>query len=219
MKKVISVCLILLSFYGSAQQTSKFIDERDGKAYQTVVIGNQTWMAENLNVDRFRNGDIIPEAKTNEEWQKAGENKQPAWCYYDNDTINGAKYGKLYNWYAISDERILAPRGWRVPSFVDWTTLNNQLEVDSGRKMKSSNGWKNWSDDINIHLGNGTNSSGFSAIPSGIRLNNGMFNELGVGAYWWDSLEFSHYLYGYVETLNIYENRKEDGLSIRCIKD
>jgi uncharacterized protein (TIGR02145 family) len=93
MKKVIIVCAILLSFVLEAQQPGKFIDKRDGQTYKTVVIGSQTWMAENLNVSTFRNGEVIPEAKTAEEWKRAGENKQPAWCYY--------KKKRCYLWKAI----------------------------------------------------------------------------------------------------------------------
>jgi len=81
----------------------------------TVNIGTQTWMAKNLNVSIFANGDPIPEVKTNEEWKKAAEEKKPAWCYYENDPANGAIYGKLYNWYAVSDPRGLAPKGWHIP--------------------------------------------------------------------------------------------------------
>ena len=71
----------------------------------SVKIGEQEWMSQNLNVDHFRNGDILPEVKTKEEWVKAGEENQPAWCYYENNPSNGEKYGKLYNWYAVSDLR------------------------------------------------------------------------------------------------------------------
>ena len=91
--------------------------------YKTVTIGTQIWMKENLNVSTFRNGDPIPEAKTAEEWQAAGEAKQPAWCYYDNDSKNGVKYGKLYNWYAVNDSRGLAPVGWHVPDNDEWEVL------------------------------------------------------------------------------------------------
>jgi uncharacterized protein (TIGR02145 family) len=90
-------------------QTNTLTDSRDGKVYKTVVIGNQTWMAKNLNVSTFRNGDLIPEAKTLSDWHYAKLNKQPAWCYYDNDPGNGEIYGKLYNWYAVNDSRGLAP--------------------------------------------------------------------------------------------------------------
>jgi uncharacterized protein (TIGR02145 family) len=101
--------------------------------FNSVVIGTQTWMAENLNVSTFRNGDPIPEAKTNEEWVKAGEEGKPAWCYYNNDPINGIKYGKLYNWYAVSDSRGLSPDGWHVSNLDDWNALdlyNNKTNLD-----------------------------------------------------------------------------------------
>ena len=78
-----------------------------------VAIDKYVWMETNLNVDKFRNGDPIPEARTEEDWLSAGKNGQPAWCYYEN---NGEKYGKLYNWYAVNDPRGLAPEGWHVPS-------------------------------------------------------------------------------------------------------
>jgi hypothetical protein len=67
-----------------------------------ITIGNQIWSTKNLDVSNFRNGDIIPEAKTDEEWAKFGQEHQPAWCYYDNDPENGKMYGKLYNWYAVN---------------------------------------------------------------------------------------------------------------------
>jgi uncharacterized protein (TIGR02145 family) len=73
-----------------------------------IKLGTQTWMQENLNLDKFSNGESIPEAKTNKEWENAGKNQQPAWCYYENDSKRGSKYGKLYNWYAVNDSRGLA---------------------------------------------------------------------------------------------------------------
>jgi uncharacterized protein (TIGR02145 family) len=81
---------------------------------KTIKIGKQTWMAENLNVDKFRNGDLIPHIQDPEEWEQAGKNQQPAWCYYENDPENGNIYGKLYNWYAVNDPRGLAPEGFHV---------------------------------------------------------------------------------------------------------
>ena len=111
-----------------------------------VTIGNQVWMTKNLNVDKFRNGDVIPEAKSEEEWKKAGEEGKPAWCYYENDPANGAKYGKLYNWYAVNDLRGLAPEGYHVPTNDEWTVLIDYLgggEV-AGKKMKSKSGWDSY---------------------------------------------------------------------------
>ena len=112
------------------------------QANQIVVLGKQTWMAENLNVDKFKNGDLIPEAKTPEDWKRAGEKNQPAWCYYNNDPINGQKYGKLYNWYAANDPRGLAPEGWHIPSREEFDTLV-QFSGDSlySYNLKANNGW------------------------------------------------------------------------------
>jgi uncharacterized protein (TIGR02145 family) len=90
---------------------------------QVVTIGNQHWMTKNLNVSTFRNGDPIREARTNHEWKEAIAKKEPAWCYYENNPKNGAKYGKIYNWYAVSDPRGLAPYGWHIPSFMEWNSL------------------------------------------------------------------------------------------------
>jgi uncharacterized protein (TIGR02145 family) len=122
---------------------------------QNVTIGKQVWMSKNLNVDKFRNGDPIPEAKTKEEWLKAGENKQPAWCYYENNPANGTKYGKLYNWYAVNDIRGLAPIGYHTPSNGDWDTLETYLSSqtketwkDPGKRMKSTSGWAFYDDQI-----------------------------------------------------------------------
>jgi uncharacterized protein (TIGR02145 family) len=82
-----------------------------GQDIKEVKIGNHVWMAGNLNVNEFRNGDPIPMARTVTEWEYANENKLPAWCYHNNDTANGEIYGKLYNWYAVHDPRGLAPKG------------------------------------------------------------------------------------------------------------
>jgi len=114
--------------------TKSIVKDADGKVYKTVVIGTQTWMAENLNVDRFRNGDLIPHAKTDEEWQKAKDNKQPAWCYLDNVPDNNL--GKLYNWFAVMDPRGLAPIGWHIPSTYEWEQLKRKCGGSSD-KLKS----------------------------------------------------------------------------------
>jgi uncharacterized protein (TIGR02145 family) len=187
--------------------------------YKFVKIGTQTWMTENLNVSTFRNGDLIPEAKSEEEWKRAGENNQPAWCYYDNDPKNGTKYGKLYNWYAVNDSRGLAPAGWHVPTDAEWTTLSDYLGNEPSKKMKSTNGWNGWEEDLicqnckvasaeykkicsvckgtgkngkkKAHAGNGTNSSGFSGLPGGCRYYNGGFSGICDYGFWWSSTENS----------------------------
>ena len=208
--------ILLLSSFGGGES----VQTSNSKVYSSsneVTIGTQVWMSKNLDVAKFRNGDPIPEAKTDEEWEKAGKNKQPAWCYYKNDTANGAKYGKLYNWYAVIDPRGLAPTGYHIPSDAEWTTLENFLGVDVGKKMKSTNGW--------IDQGNGTNSSGFNGLPGGFRATNGTFNYIGSTGYWWSSTEYytvnAWYrgLYYSSGSVDSYYGSKLSGLSVRCLRD
>ena len=185
----------------------------------TVTIGSQVWLGKNLNVDHFANGDPIPEAKTADEWKSAGENKQPAWCYYNNDPANGRTYGKLYNWYAVNDPRGLAPRGWHIPSDEEWTATTTYLggEATAGLSMKSTSGWN--------ENGNGNNNSGIAGLPGGYRGPNGAFNDLGEDGSWWSSSEYntgnawSRLLY--YSDGNAYRpnNFKSCGFSVRCLRD
>ena len=196
-----------------------------------VIIGYQVWMAENLNVDKFRNGDLIPEAKTDEEWKNAGENGQPAWCFYENDPANETKYGKLYNWFAVNDPRGLSPVGYHIPSDQEWTILTDYLggEVAAGCKIKSSCGWS--------ENGNGTNDSGFSGLPGGYRHQYGSFFYVGYLGNWWSSTEKGNYKYYWSSTeagtclawsrgLSYRSGRfirgasdEADGFSVRCLRD
>jgi uncharacterized protein (TIGR02145 family) len=184
---------------------------------QTVTIGTQVWMTKNLDVSTFRNGDPIPEAKTTEEWENAGKNKQPAWCYYDNDPKNGEKYGKLYNWYAVSDPRGLAPAGYHIPNDAEWTTLKNYIGNDNGNKMKSTSSWAD--------NGNGTNSSGFSGLPGGYRYFNCTFYDFGGYGGWWSSTEngansaWCRSLHCFDGDVGRYGNSKTVGFSVRCLRD
>jgi uncharacterized protein (TIGR02145 family) len=203
--------------------TGSFIDSRDGQSYNWVEIGDQVWMSENLNADKFRNGDLIPHAKTREQWTKAGENRQPAWCYYENDQENETPYGKLYNWYAVNDPRGLAPEGWRIPSDEDWIRLTDFLGGGSvaGKKMKSTKFWA-YNDGAS---GNGTNESGFSGIPGGSRYYSGEFDDIGDDGTWWSSTE--DYTWGawyrrlrYSDGLMFSHGAiKEAGFSVRCLRD
>ena len=183
----------------------------------TVIVGTQEWLGKNLNVDHFANGDIIPEAKTDEEWVLAGQRMNPVWCYYNNDPTNGRTYGRLYNWYAVNDPRGLAPSGWHVPSDSEWavlirhlvgnsTEVNKPLVSDSqthfttegvGTLLKSNNGW------------NGNNNSGVACLPGGLRWASG-FNYLGQGGYWWSSSKITAEEYAlmivYNSGLALYDN-------------
>jgi uncharacterized protein (TIGR02145 family) len=222
MRSFLFVGFILFFGYSYTQTTGTITDSRDGKVYKTVVIGNQTWMAENLNVESFRNGDPIPEAKTNEEWIKAGKEGKPAWCYYKNKKKNGKKYGKLYNYFAVSDSRGLAMSGWHIPSDDEWKIIKNNLGDDAGKKMKTSYGW--------FSNGNGNNESGFSGLPGGNRDIVGPFFYYKKNCYWWSSTQnidsrinnehvWHHDLSFKSLNLNRYNDDKRAGFSVRCIKD
>lgn len=190
-----------------------------------IKIGDQTWKTENLNVSSFRNGDIIKQAKSNRKWKKFAREGKPAWCYYDNKAGNDSLYGKLYNWYAVNDPRGLSPIGWHIPGDKDWIELTEFLggEDISGLKLKAS---KDWKEHIN-NFSNGTNSSGFNALPTGYRLNNGIFFYKGSFGYWWtstsDTSDPNNALYrdlSYNKSkLGKNTNDKKNGLSVRCIKD
>lgn len=190
-----------------------------------VRIGTQVWMTKNLNVSRYRNGDPIQQVANSTQWANLTTG---AWCYYQNNTSNGIVYGKLYNWYAVNDPRGLAPIGWHIPSDVEWTTLTSFLGFTdvAGGKMKATG---------TLEAGTGlwkgpnaaaTNSSCFSALPGGYVADNGsgpfLINRYG---YWWSTSEFGslraiarilNYTNGGVSTLEFF---KENGFSIRCIKD
>jgi uncharacterized protein (TIGR02145 family) len=191
----------------------------DSNTYKTITIGKQEWMAKNLDVSVFRNGDPIPEVKSDDEWRKAGEEGKPAWCYYENKIENGNKYGKLYNWFAINDPRGLAPAGWHISSDAEWRNTTDFLggEDAAGTKMKSSSGW---TDD-----GDGTNESGFTGLPAGCRDLNGIFSGKGIIGFWWSSAEYdkTHAWYRCIDISPYYVYRtnyyKQNGLSVRCIRD
>lgn len=187
--------------------------------FSKVQIGDQVWMSENLSVTTFRNGDPIPEARTNEEWNLANIKKEPAWCHYENDGTNSRKYGKLYNWYAVNDSRGLAPKGWHIPSDPEWHKLVRFLGQDaSGVKMKSLSGW--------AENGKGDNASGFNGLPGGMRTENGWFDFVEKNGYWWTTSEtnsdgagvfmLKHDSYSAEMRLFLIKGR---GLSVRCLRD
>lgn len=201
----------------SSREETSDVDKKP--LFGEVKIGKQIWMTENLNVDKFRNGDLIQHAKTTDEWEKAAKEGKAAWCYYDNDSINGIKYGKLYNWYAVNDPRGLLPDGWHVPSDKEWKKLVKSLGGDdiAGAKMKSKNGWK--------QNGNGTNESGFDGLPGGVIVPFGEFRFITQGGGWWSSSEndteqaWFRGLDFDTSVLGRTNHSKGLGLSVRGVKD
>ena len=188
-----------------------------GESVKESHIGKQVWMTENLYVDKFRNGDPIPHAKTIDEWRVAAFNGEPAWCYYDNDPANGEKYGKLYNWYAVNDPRGLAPEGWHVPSLQEWNTLIDHLggvEVAGMKMIGFEKKSKNEND-----------RNDFSALLAGLMGKNNEFGLLYDATLFWSSTEDRPEAMGVLlkntseENLIIKSFNKEIGASVRCIKD
>ena len=189
--------------------------------FEQALAGlKQIWTTKNLDVVTYRNGDKIPQEKDKTKWANLTTG---AWCYYKNNSDNGPKYGKLYNWYAVNDPRGLAPEGYHIPTRQEWKILINYLGGDdianwasTGAKMRSTNGWDN--------DGNGTNTSGFEGLPGGFRLKDGSFGGIGAGGYWWSSTKFyatdavPRPLFDDVSIFN-FGDRNRNGFSVRCIKD
>jgi uncharacterized protein (TIGR02145 family) len=206
------VCLsLLLSLVGCSGTPT----EQDLGSVKTISVAGKTWMAENLSVSYFRNGDPIPEVTNDADWRKAGEQGRAAWCYYNNDSKNGEVYGRLYNWFAVTDPRGLAPEGWHVPSDDEWTALTDELGGKAGTIMKS----RNWA------AGQGTDESGFNALPGGNRNHDGGFHLLNNYAVWWSATgaQGNFAWFRFVTSANgivgrDYSNRAK-GLAVRLVKD
>ncbi len=175
--------------------------------YDNKAIDNE-WMAENLNVDHYRNGDIIPEVKDSKKWATL---KTGAWCNYNNEPENGKKYGKLYNWYAVNDPRGLAPEGWNIPTKNEFEELIKVVNND-GNASKT------------MGQESGKNTNGFSLLLAGGRDSTGYFYDLGYVPYFWSSTEY--------DAVNAYDlallfhdsyvtlsyKGKGYGFSVRCFK-
>jgi uncharacterized protein (TIGR02145 family) len=149
---------------------------------------------------------------------QAGLNKQPAWCYYDNNPANGEKFGKLYNWYAVNDSRGLAPSGWILPNNEDWEKLVQELggDMTAGKTMKDQGEWHN--------TGHSKANFGFNACPSGRRNQHGIFAEIQECAIWWSSSELQDlHTWGKALDCGLGEIARFDyhhrscGFSVRCV--
>jgi uncharacterized protein (TIGR02145 family) len=211
--------------------SQQFLLDIDGNIYDTVVIGTQTWMKQNLKVSKYRNGDPIPTNLNNIAWS----NPSGAYSIYNNTVSNDSIYGKLYNWYTVADPRGLCPLGWHVPSDGEWHTLETALGMQAaelnnmgargsaqnvGGQMKSlSPLW------LSPNTG-ATNSSGFSGLPGGYRSYDGPYSVIGNLGYWWSSSQYfpatvAWYrvlLYANDDVFRNY-NDKSFGYSVRCVRD
>ena len=218
----------------------------DGYGYETVLIGDQCWFAENLRTTVYADGTVIPADLTVEEWISTTSG---ATAVYGEDSgcddlspdieacdeaQSLAEYGRLYNWYAVDDARGLCPSGWHVPTDVEWTDLENYITSQGffgteGTTLKSTTGWAtyNWVD------GNGTDDFGFSALPGGYRswAYDGWFGDAGsYGTWWsssltglvscgWGSAAWTRYLFDTDSGIYRYQDWPSQGSSVRCIRD
>ncbi len=195
------------------------VTDIDGNVYHTVTIGTQTWMAENLKVTKYRNGDSIPNVTDGDEWYHLSTG---AYCDYENTASNSSVYGKLYNWYAVADSRDIAPNGWHVASNAEWTTLTTYLVgEDVAGGMLKEKGTAHW---LSPNEG-ATNETGFSALPGGYYYG-GSFGGLGSYGSWWSSTEYSSDDRAWHRTVNSIYGRmgrsyyyQSSGFSVRCLKD
>jgi uncharacterized protein (TIGR02145 family) len=227
MKKIFTVMTALAVSASLCAQQGKpgpNITDAEGNSYKTVTIGTQQWMAENLKVSKYSDGTTIPNITDNNQWQN---NTTGAWTYYNNDAANNAKYGKLYNWYAVSKttngNKNVCPTGWHVPTDAEWTVLTDYLGGNSiaGGKLKEV-GTTNW-DSLNAEA---TNTSLFTGLPGGYRnYGDGYYGYIGYKGYWWSSSEATSYYVWYRNLNSVHGSavrtnyEKANGYSVRCLRD
>ena len=195
------------------------ISDIDGNVYNTITIGTQVWMKENLKVTHYRTGEEIPLVTDNAIWWNL---KTGAYCNYGNDASHVIIYGRLYNHYAVTDNRNICPVGWHVPTDNDWTTLESHLggSTLAGGKMKGINYWSSPNTGAD-------NSSGFTAFPGGFRDGNGfgVFSAFSYSSYYWSSTinnsssAWFRSMFYKDSILKSANNSKALGFSVRCIKD
>jgi uncharacterized protein (TIGR02145 family) len=187
----------------------------DGNSYSSIIINGQEWMQQNLAVSKYQNGDPIVTSLSNASWQNTTIG---AYAIYNNDANYNTLYGKLYNWYAVNDNRGLCPTGWHVPNPLEWSSLETYLGGPNiaGDKLKSITGWI---------YNNSTNESGFTALPGGYRYYSGAYDYGDNGGFWWSNLEINPSL-AFYRVLNYSDSNffndmlnKHYGLSVRCIKN
>ena len=207
------------------------VTDYDGNVYHIVKIGDQEWLMENLEVKHFRNGDAIPEVTDNDTWAAL---TSEAYCKYDNDVGYGEIYGCLYNWYAVSDVRGLAPEGWHIPTDDEWKELEMHLGMtqaqadgvgwrgtDEGGKLKEV-GLTHWNNPNN----GATNETGFTGLPSGRRSGStGVFISIGNTAYFWTTTAYDteNFWTRWLDSTNVLIYRTgydlKGGYTVRCVRD
>ncbi len=220
----IAISFIAVICMAQTDSQTETVTDIDGNVYHTVIIGTQTWLIENLKTTSYNDGTPIPNVTDDLVWRNLTTS---AYCIYKNSSSNNAKYGKLYNWHAVNTGK-LAPKGWHVPTKDEWATLNDYVSTHTGisgtvgKALATSTMWSDYS--FAATIGNDkkkNNSTGFSAMPGGVRTGN--FIVIGMFGGWWTSTEnvnnaYSKNLSWNSGTLNDEISDKASGLSVRCIK-
>lgn len=215
-----SILLLAVLAFVSFKNQAQTVTDIDGNIYNTVTIGTQVWMKENLKVTHFRNGTLIPNITTGTAWSTLTKGAR---CYYNNDSVLYAPvYGALYNFFAVDDIANICPTGWHVATYDEWKDLRTFLggTGEAGGKLKEvgTAHWKSPNSDA-------TNSSGFTALPGNYRYFGGAFYGIGVTGFWWSSTESSSSRADYFDlhyndgAMNTFDAEKRSGYSVRCIKD
>ena len=221
-KQIINLSLLLivaLCISQSCDRTSDVITvtDIDDNVYQTITVGGQVWMLENLRTTRYNDGTVIPTGLSNTDWSNTSSG---AYAIYDDNSSNNTTYGKLYNWYAVNTGK-LAPTGWHVATRAEYNTLIDNLGGSgvAGGKMKlKSSLW----DTPNTGV---TDQSSFNGLPGGYRGMGGGYSLLGKTGYWWANTERNSTQGDYTSLDNDFASvggngaTKTFGYSVRCIKD
>lgn len=224
-KKIILFSLALTSVFVIFGYTATKLNIDN--TFSVVKIGNQEWMSENLNAIVYRNGEKISYSPSEFTWKNLNDNKVGCWCFYNNDSKNGKKYGILYNWYALNDPRGIAPEGWHVASKNDWATLINYLGGNkvAGEKLRTNTGWYIDESDT-TKLGNGSDEFNFKGLPTGFTKDGARFSGLTTTTYWWTSTEFDDKkaahgvtLHGGAKYIDFCGPVKRFGFAVRCVKN
>jgi len=207
----------LSEYHGADMTFTTTVKDYDGNIYNTVIIGTQVWMKENLKTMKYNDGTSIPNVTDNATWAALAT---PAYCWYKNDaTSYKATYGALYNWYTVHTGK-LCPAGWHVPSDAEWTILSDYLGglPVAGGKLKES-GTVHWA---SPNTG-ATNESGFTALAGGVRAN-GVYTDMLTQTWWWASTETNSFpwiraILNYLSNLGNSLVSPVNGASVRCLRN
>lgn len=235
---VYALFLIIGALFSECKKTSPkeaaketgTVTDRQGNVYNTIKIGNQWWMVENLKVQVYNDSTPLIEVKPTEHDSVWANKKSGAFCNLD---IDSKRYGLHYNWHAVNDSRKIAPAGWHVPTDTDWKILEQELGM-SGEEADNS-GWRGTNESEKLipesstgwpsSLVFGTNESGFTALPGGCKIFNGKTSEVSATGYWWTASgsDYRNAWYRNISsghnTIFRYYTDRHYGFNIRCVKD